>query len=354
MQIILPNIIAFLTRFPREQVSIVWSDNSWTHNVFRFWELIAWRREGIRREAYAYARNIEGKTVVFRQFFTLEARIAHYEGVVREFFKSMSRVRVRVTLPVLITPNGFRIPLSPYLFAIAVDATGSLRNSGGATPISFSFTCTGSNLGLFSDSISFLQNTATMTYNISSMTKFEGIDGQTNLLNAPEGFYLNAPSTGSNTLAGTYTDDDNCALAAVSYTGVSQTSGVIDSHATGSTNAATSLTTSSTVVASGCWHVLFGNTDQAMTASTGSNLRLNMAAFGDMMWDSNGTVSTGSQSMAVTISPSGKGRTVIFSIAPPAAAGPSNLKTYNTNVKSNIKTVDTNTLANMKTLDTNA
>jgi len=37
-----------------------------------------------------------------------------------------------------------------------------------------------------------------------------------------------------------------------------------------------------------------------------------------------------------------------------AAAGPVNLKTYNTNVKANIKTINTNVIANVKTLDTNA
>lgn len=36
------------------------------------------------------------------------------------------------------------------------------------------------------------------------------------------------------------------------------------------------------------------------------------------------------------------------------AAGPTNLKTYNTNAKANIKTINTNPIANVKTLDTNA
>lgn|SRR3990167_3964747 len=37
-----------------------------------------------------------------------------------------------------------------------------------------------------------------------------------------------------------------------------------------------------------------------------------------------------------------------------AAAGPANLKTYNTNATANIKTINTNAIANVKTLDTNA
>lgn len=38
----------------------------------------------------------------------------------------------------------------------------------------------------------------------------------------------------------------------------------------------------------------------------------------------------------------------------PPAVGPSNLKTYNTNVKANVKSINTNLIANVKTLDTNA
>jgi hypothetical protein len=37
-----------------------------------------------------------------------------------------------------------------------------------------------------------------------------------------------------------------------------------------------------------------------------------------------------------------------------AAAGPANLKSYNTNLKANIKTMNTNPIANVKTFDTNA
>jgi hypothetical protein len=43
----------------------------------------------------------------------------------------------------------------------------------------------------------------------------------------------------------------------------------------------------------------------------------------------------------------------IIAIQPPAAAGPANLKSYNTNLKANIKSINTNLLANIKSLDTN-
>jgi len=44
---------------------------------------------------------------------------------------------------------------------------------------------------------------------------------------------------------------------------------------------------------------------------------------------------------------------VITAIAPAAAAGPANLKSYNTNLKANIKSINTNLIANVKSLNTN-
>lgn len=42
-----------------------------------------------------------------------------------------------------------------------------------------------------------------------------------------------------------------------------------------------------------------------------------------------------------------------IAISPEAAAGPSNLKSLNTNLKANIKTINTNAIANVKSLNTN-
>lgn len=324
---ILPTLLAWITGHVRYRVDIEWSSVLWTHNAFRAYELIFWRKYGIRREASAisYFDKELGKRIVKYTCFTWEARIAYTEARIRNGFRALKSLRARKLFPYRIgiaeiaTPSGIRIPC-PYLFAIAVDATGALRNSGGGTPISFSLTTSGSDRLLLADSISFQQYTLTLTYNLSSLTKFEGISGIENTLNAPEGFYLNAPATGSNTLAATYSDNDNCALAAVSYTGCSQTSAVIDSHATASTAGATSLACSTTVVLSNCWEIVFANSDQGVSAGTGATLRV--AATGSLdntVFDSNGTVSTGSQSITFNITPSGKGRAVVFSITPPVS-----------------------------------
>jgi len=47
------------------------------------------------------------------------------------------------------------------------------------------------------------------------------------------------------------------------------------------------------------------------------------------------------------------GMYAIYAVWQTAASGPSNLKSYNTNLKANIKTINTNPIANIKSLDTN-
>jgi len=72
------------------------------------------------------------------------------------------------------------------------------------------------------------------------------------------------------------------------------------------------------------------------------------------MGDSNGAKTpAGSHSMQVTASSSTISG-VMCSFAPSVAAGPTNLKSLDTNVKANIKSYNTNVLANIKSINTNA
>lgn len=47
----------------------------------------------------------------------------------------------------------------------------------------------------------------------------------------------------------------------------------------------------------------------------------------------------------------GDGKAQVFTVST-AAAGPANLKSYNTNLKANIKSINTNLIANVKTYNT--
>lgn len=135
---VLPLLIAVLTGRQREKVPTRWTTIFWVSNLFSLWEQIAWRRHGLRVETTAYYQN--GKHIVFAHSW--ESALCLMEQKIRDVFK-WRMTPFRIYFPMLITPQGFQIPASPYLFAIGVDSTNS--NAGVASPTtsgSFSFTNT--------------------------------------------------------------------------------------------------------------------------------------------------------------------------------------------------------------------
>lgn len=240
--------------------------------------------------------------------------------------------------------------------AIAFDAA----TNGGYNVASYSHTCTGSDLALIATITRLTGGTPTATYNGVSMTS---VGSRANTFGwTTTVFVLLNPATGSNTLAFSTTGSDYISGCS-SYTGVKQ-SGFPDSSASIEGAAATSpVTATTTVVASNCWTWAVGflasssgpyslasdKTDRTTGAITGSNGEKYVIS------DSNATVGTGSQSIIMTGTGSGSYRNSIFilSIEPSVAAGPTNLKSYNTNVKANIKSIDTNATGNIKSLNTN-
>lgn len=111
----------------------------------------------------------------------------------------------------------------------------------------------------------------------------------------------------------------------MSYTGAKQ-SGQPDSSFKDlyNTTGHTSWSLSTTVVASNCWLVA-GMVDDsnAPTAGSGTTMRQNSAS-GYGGFDSNGTVSTGSQTLNFAFSSSTKQTGIIVSIAPSVAAATAN------------------------------
>src|SRR5579872_3571373 len=102
----LPALAVLLTGKDRHLPEIVWSDNSWVHNIFRVFEMIFWRRDGIRAESSVAVA--DGK--VFIKLFTFEAACAHFEALVRNAFKvPWLDVKVEV-LQLAIADQGLQIP----------------------------------------------------------------------------------------------------------------------------------------------------------------------------------------------------------------------------------------------------
>lgn len=195
--------------------------------------------------------------------------------------------------------------------AIAFDAT-SVGTQVNSNTKSWSHTCTGSDLILF---VSCMSNTSdditSVTYNSVSMSlvgkvQYPGSGRWTYL------YVLVNPATGINTITMTASGVSFLQGTATSYTGAAQT-GQPDSSNTAS-GTSTNITASTTVVSSNCWLVMASGDNQA-GESAGSGTTLRNSTNGNAISDSNGTVSTGSQSLALTIA-SGNWGAIIASFSP--------------------------------------
>jgi len=197
--------------------------------------------------------------------------------------------------------------------AIARDTSvnGGLVNPN--TSLTWSHTCTGTNLilfvGVFGDSA---------TDSISGV-KYAGVS--MTLINKVKAtgdrwcylFVLVGPSTGVNNVVVSASASIAIDGASASYTGAKQT-GQPDSSNTG-TNNLTSITVSTTVVAANCWlFAVFRANVTTGSAGTGSNQL--QASNGLYIADSNGTVATGSRSMSYSNTGGSAWAAVIASFSP--------------------------------------
>lgn len=193
--------------------------------------------------------------------------------------------------------------------AIAFDAVGGGASSGS----SFSHTCTGSNLILF---VLTLEDPAgggpvtAVTYNGVSMTN----SGLGTLVDGTRLWYLYAPATGSNTVA--VTGGAGNGHISASYSGAKQSGFPDSAGANTDTVPNTSIVVSTTVVASDCWFIGYGGLQKSVgTATTCTTSRTSRSAYNSLsaagrsfatnFWDSNGTVSTGSQSQTTGVNSGG-------------------------------------------------
>lgn len=184
--------------------------------------------------------------------------------------------------------------------AISRDANAE-GGSNSTSSVTFSHTCTGSNLILFVG-VRCSQSVSSVTYNGVSLTNINTSAGAGSAGGQKASlWYLLNPAVGAHNVVITPASSGIVWGASSSYTGVKQ-SGQPDSN---NTNAdpgpgnVTSLSQSTTVVGSNCWVVMFGLNDngQTLSAGTGSNL-VSSGNNGASVFDSNGTVSTGAYSMA--------------------------------------------------------
>lgn len=189
----------------------------------------------------------------------------------------------------------------------------------------------------------------TATYNSVSMTRIGGLksNGSNTWVYT---FVLPNPAINSNTF--TVSGATVWGSIFIVHNGVVQLSdptGYAGKTVTG-TNTGGTLTVVTSV--NNSWTSWGCVADEALTASTGLNIRLSSGAF--QVGDSGGDIaSPTSYDMVFTKASNANLWAVQGAAFAPLVAGPVNLKTYDTNIKANIKSINTNLIANVKSLNTN-
>jgi hypothetical protein len=297
---ILAKILCEITGVPRYKPDIEWSSKSWTHNVFRVYEMIFWRREGIRCEAMT---GITEDGRYFYRAFTFEAKCAKVETYIRQYFAVLASVRVHVYE---VAPQFGVVRAFPYSLAIAFDAK-SVDSTQVASPKTWSHTCTGSNGWLNLIAWTGLATTPTAAdYNSVSATLGSGPGTQNPGVGYYQSsiFYLASPSTGSNTASHSWTGGGNGFGYATSYSGVTSTG--IGGKSSINDSSGTTFDSTLTAVGGG-WVVWCGSGDGSFpTGATTGTLR-STAGSQWCLADSNGVVSAGSYAFGYTNSSGANG-----------------------------------------------
>ena len=356
---ILPTILATITGKPRYFPEVTWS-YFWTHNVFRVYESIFGRRIGIKPEMSTWVgRDENGHIKTFYACHSFESVIALTEAKVRETLHDLRSFKVnlpyRIYIPALQTTNGFTLNTSPYLFAIAYDAPAGVPTATASTPspTSASVTCTGSNLVLFSTHTGNQGPTTTLT----SVVRNSISSSQVGVIKDNIGTGVNTylmyqfnPSTGAYNLTVTMSSSYGI-VGATSYSGVDTSA--LDGSSTTTYTTTTSFSQNITVTASNCWVVATSRLASGATpsGSGGSAIRINPEVTytgGGSMWDSNGTVGTGTVTITVTSASQYWGGGVAASFAP---ASTTSIKTINGLAIASVKTVNGLSTASVKTVN---
>lgn len=208
--------------------------------------------------------------------------------------------------------------------ALAFDAesVGNTANSSVSSPITASHTMSSGANGLLLVAIQYQNGSSApaVTYNGVSMTLLKSQAGQ--FSDVFQIYGLANPPSGSNTISFSWTGGSNFnCFYGVSYTGAKQT-GLPDASGGNSNGSGTSVATTVTVVASGSWIIGFGK-GNSYSSITGFTNRGTNALGGQIgIADSNGAVSTGSNTVTLNGSGAGNDNTVVaVSIAPAITGG---------------------------------
>lgn len=320
MRLILPKLLAILTRKSRYIPDIKWSDKSLVHNLFRAYELVFGRRHGIRCESSTSAEmDNDGKVILNRKFFTVEAVLAHLESVVRNGFKFNFEWVELPQLQLAGLAQSIDAPQLPiFTFAIAIDVANEGYVNG--TNLSYSHTVTGSDTYISAQSWTFSggDSISAVTYAGEALTE----RGQV-ATDASGQLYIHSAAganTGSNTLQ--YTNSSSQVFSTVaSYTGVDQSTPCPDTVLTGNaTNSSFTISTTNVSVDQSWILMSVRSPSKVPTAGSGCFVRKTNTTSADCgtTLDSNGGRSTGANTMDFSWTGSSALYYVIGNFAPTA------------------------------------
>lgn len=208
--------------------------------------------------------------------------------------------------------------------AIAFDTASPTASYSLGTSVTFSHTTTGSDRAILVAGYAApgVNDWTGVTYNGVSLTQIKATLCPTDRYSY---LYLLAGATvasGANNVVATRSaTGDYIEAFAASYTGVNG-SGQPDSSASDTGTSVTSKSVATTVVASDCWLVGFCKLKNGAVVSAGASTTLRGAnTEGQSFMDSNGSVGTGAQSLAITWTGSTSVAMNVLSLAPVAAGG---------------------------------
>lgn len=188
---------------------------------------------------------------------------------------------------------------------IAFDAASEDKvASGGATTLTYSHTCTGTDRFLYV-AVTLINHSATpsVTYNGVAMTAIATRIPVFTTTWTHSAFYLENPASGANNVVvtgGGTSGINSIRSGCTSYTGVDQTTPILDYNTASSPGTGNNMTIALTTASDG-WAIISGaNVDAAFTAGTGTDtLRASYGGLADIA-DSDGDIGAGTFNTQMT------------------------------------------------------
>lgn len=203
--------------------------------------------------------------------------------------------------------------------AIARTNSAAIANWSTSNPATASFDCSGGDflvIGVFTNGAT---SALSATYNGVSMTQLSFFSDGSNK-NAM--FYLANPASGSNTISVTRTGGSNMSIVAAAYSGVDQTT-PIDASVTKTRSSSPFVSPNITVSDSNNWLVATFRREQNVTITSSDMTKVVASTIVfEEIWDSNSTVSAGTQNVTYTFSTGDLSGYTMISLQAAGAAGP--------------------------------